>query len=637
MKRTIQKPRRTQAIFACAVALVLGGFAFGAGSAKGADPVDAGVPRAVPGEVLVVFDDAEAAELSVDAAEGEAQIMSRGAEIPVDAPADEAAPAVVEGYEIEEAEVIAPDLAGQTVVSLELANENDTAALIDALDGIEGVTAQPNYVYALVDSVSSVPLPNDKHFDLQYYLGPLGDGTNDSGANLIAAWEKYAEVDDPASVTVGVLDTGIDPTHPDLQENVRYDLAYNVVEDRPVMYDNKGHGTHVAGTIAATSNNEICVAGSATGAFASPDGSRVSVVPVNIFPEDPDEGTDVSNIVKGIDYLIDLIDDGTLTDLRVVNLSVGVYTDGDVYHFDPAFKSAIDEITARGVLCVGAGGNGDGDATPYTTPMFPSDYPPVLSVTSLTKEGANSAFSDYNAYKDISAPGEDIAATMTGGVYAYLSGTSMASPIVSSVAALMASANPALTPAEIHDLVRETAAPLPSSKNSHGSETGSAGAIDAAAAVAAAISGQESVGVYRLYNEWTGEHLLTADADEYMGLQQNHYGGWVGESSKFSALSKDAADGQPIYRLYNPYNGDHFYTESDEERANLEGVGWKFESIAWRGTDADEGIEVFRLYNPYMTSHGGLGNHLWTTSEAERDDLTARGWQQESCPWKALG
>ncbi len=648
MARTSLEPRRLGEAFALLVALVLGCFAVGAGTAMGAETPDA--PDAVPGEILVAFEDPEAAELSVDAAEGTAQVMALDleegelGELLADASADEAAPAIVEGFDVEEAEIIASDIAGQSVVSLELANEDDTDALIDALDAIPGVMAQPNYRYQLVDSTSTQSvLLSDEYYDLEYYLGPLGDGSGDSGANLEAAWQALTSVDDLSSVTVAVIDTGLDLSHPDLQENVLTDLAYDAWAEKPLAGDKYGHGTHVAGEIVATANNGIGIAGAASGAYASLPASLVRVLPVNVF--DDDDGAPVSAIIRGFDYVLDLKKSGKASDIRVVNLSLGIYEHDLSDKNDKLFQDGIDELTENGVLCVASGGNGDGH-DPYTEPCYPSDYENVLSVTSLTQQGANSEFSDYNMYKDISAPGEDIASTtpIADGAYVYRSGTSMASPIVSSAAALIASANPDLTPADIQGIICETAAPLPDDSNSHAGETGSAGALDAHAAVVRAIKlgggsvpepGDGTAPVYRLYNTFTGEHLLTADHNEYVTLRRDYYGSWRGEGEGFTVNPKDAEESAPVYRLYNPNNGDHFYTESEAEVASLEALGWHNESIGWRSVGEDEGIPVYRLYNPFMTGNQGRGNHLWTTDANELGDLTSLGWQLEECNWRA--
>ncbi len=643
MNRPVRTLRRLSAACAVLLTLVLASLAFGASVAKGSDASSASAPDAVPGEVLVLFEDPAAAALSVDAAEGVARPMALDASS--DAPAKDAAPVVVEGFEVEGAEVVAPDLAGHAVVSLELADDADTSALIDALDEIPGVTAQPNYLYEPFDEGEGAYV-DDPDLAKQYHLGPLGDGTSDSGANLFAAWEAYATVDEPASVTVAVLDSGMDVSHPDLQENVRLDLAWSAETEKPLTGDATGHGTKVAGIIAATANNALGVSGGATGACASLTEPHVSVLPVNVS-RSSDNLIPIDLLAKGVDYLIDLVESGELDDLRVVNMSLGTYATDEAE--DKLFQHILDEFEEHGILCVASGGNGHYGS--YTTPCYPSDFPEVLSVTSLSRQGANSYFSDYTRNKDISAPGEGIYTTLRSNAYgdrdekgARVDGTSFSAPIVSSVVALMASANPSLTPAELHDLVRATAAPLPNDSNPHTGQTGSAGALDAGAAVSAAIARNSAselpagtTRAHRLFNRWSGEHLLTADKDEYVGLRLNHYGDWLGDDASIIVNEPNTEGGTPVYRLYNEHNGDHFYTESEEEAASLERSGWTRENIAWRGAAEGVGIPVYRLYNPYMTENGGLGNHLWTTSKSECDALAALGWLPETATWLAVG
>ena len=654
MNRSFGNFRRPFAALLALLALALG-VSLGLGTVAQADD-SAAEPPVVPGEVLVLFEDPEAAELSVEVAEGDEAAL---AAVPAATSADgEASPeAVISDFELEDASVIADDLAGQSVVSVELSEPEDAEDFIAAMDAIPGVMAQPNYRYELIDDASMeavdaealAAMPNDKHLDLQYYLQPLGDGSGDSGVDAFGAWDELGTVASPSEVTVAVMDTGIDPTHPDLQKNIRYDLAYDAVANAPLTHDVQSHGTNVAGVIAATADNEIGVAGTATGSVMATGRDLVSVVPINVFryaDGESEPSANTGHMARGINYLIRLMESGQLTNLKVLNMSLGYYVD-DVYDADPAIRLAIDELTSRGVLCVAAGGNGNGESTPFTTPMFPSDYPSVLSVTALTEQGANSSYSDYNLEKDISAPGDGIATTEpTDGTsgYAYSSGTSLAAPIVSGSVALMASANPALSPAELIDIVKDTAAELPSKVNSHGSQTGSAGALDARAAVAEAIArtgepstpedpANETVSVYRLYNKLNGAHLITSDYNEYATLTLDRPNEWKGENLSFKALP---AGDVAVHRLYNPANGDHFYTASEDEVAALQPLGWKDEGVSWYGASAEDGVAVNRYYNRHQTEAGGLGNHLWTMDADEIASLSPSAWSDEGVAWYVL-
>ena len=84
----------------------------------------------------------------------------------------------------------------------------------------------------------------------------------------------------------------------------------------------------------------------------------------------------------------------------------------------------------------------------------------------------------------------------------------------------------------------------------------------------------------------------------------------------------------PVYRLYNPNAGDHHYTTSAAEKDNLVKVGWRYEGIGWYST-GNEGQPLYRLYNP----NAKAGSHHYTTNAAERDNLKKLGWRDEGIAW----
>ena len=129
--------------------------------------------------------------------------------------------------------------------------------------------------------------------------------------------------------------------------------------------------------------------------------------------------------------------------------------------------------------------------------------------------------------------------------------------------------------------------------------------------------------MYRLYNPNSGEHFYTAnetERDTLSGL------GWKYEGVAWNA--PDSSD-TPVYRLYNPNAGDHHYTTSEKEKDNLVSLGWKDEGIGWYSTGSD-GQALLRLYNPNAT---GAGAHHYTTSETEKDNLVSLGWKYEGIAW----
>ncbi len=135
--------------------------------------------------------------------------------------------------------------------------------------------------------------------------------------------------------------------------------------------------------------------------------------------------------------------------------------------------------------------------------------------------------------------------------------------------------------------------------------------------------------MYRLYNRWSGEHFYTGNPDERAVLVDV---GWTDEGVGWYAPEEGAS----VYRLYNPYaeGGDHHYTMSEGEYDALAKLGWKKEGICWRSAPADSVASepVLRQYSPYATS----GTHNYTVSEAERDALVKIGWIDEDVAWYAV-
>ncbi|WP_248922186.1 L,D-transpeptidase family protein [Olsenella intestinalis] len=130
--------------------------------------------------------------------------------------------------------------------------------------------------------------------------------------------------------------------------------------------------------------------------------------------------------------------------------------------------------------------------------------------------------------------------------------------------------------------------------------------------------------MYRLYNPWTGEHFYTASLFEAARVAE---AGWQWEAVGW--VAPDAGD--PVFRLYNPYAGDHHYTLSTVERDHLVSVGWRYEGIGWYSDGSADSLAVLRQYNPYATA----GAHNFTTSPAEDAHLASVGWRREGEAWRA--
>jgi subtilisin len=229
-------------------------------------------------------------------------------------------------------------------------------------------------------------------------------------AGITKVWGGSQPSATGAGVKVAVIDTGIDLYHPDLTGRVAGSVTY--VSGTTSANDDNGHGTHVAGTIAA-SQNTIGVVGVAPSA---------SLYAVKVL-DSRGSGWN-SAVATGIDWAAD-------HGVNVANMSLGSPTN------DWTLQSACDDAANRGVLLVCAAGN-SGDGDPNTTEIgYPGGYSSCVAVGAIDDTDALAWFSNTGSFVDVCAPGVSVYSTYKGGTYAWMSGTSMASPHASGVAALI--------------------------------------------------------------------------------------------------------------------------------------------------------------------------------------------------------
>lgn len=233
------------------------------------------------------------------------------------------------------------------------------------------------------------------------------------GVEVIQA-PKLWNVTKGKGVKVAVLDTGCEITHPDLKDRILGGRNFTD-DDRSnpdIFTDYNGHGTHVAGTIAATENTAGVIG-------AAPEAGLLIVKVLNKAGSGRYEW-----IIKGIEYAIDQNAD-------IISMSLGGPTDV------PELHAAIKAAVAKGILVVCAAGNeGDGDESTNEF-AYPGCYNEVISVGAVNLERNSSDFTNSNNEIDLVAPGERILSTYLNGKYATLSGTSMAAPHVSGALALI--------------------------------------------------------------------------------------------------------------------------------------------------------------------------------------------------------
>ena len=140
----------------------------------------------------------------------------------------------------------------------------------------------------------------------------------------------------------------------------------------------------------------------------------------------------------------------------------------------------------------------------------------------------------------------------------------------------------------------------------------------------AGAKAQQALDMWRLYNPYTGEHFYTADVVERDELGRL---GWHLEGVGWTA----PASGTEVWRLYNPFaaGGDHHYTMSHHEYVELQRLGWRGEGVGWRSAEKDGGVTIWRQYNPNSSS----GSHNYTPDTHERDELVRLGWVNEGVGW----
>ncbi|SDS97105.1 Subtilase family protein [Paenibacillaceae bacterium GAS479] len=259
--------------------------------------------------------------------------------------------------------------------------------------------------------------PSDPGLSKQAYLKQIG------------AREAWSKVRPQSSVTIAVVDTGIDLNHPDLKPNLLQGV--NLQNPGSPAQDDNGHGTSVAGVIAASGNNAAGITGVLW---------KARLLPVKALDEDGygDEKQLGEGILKAIEK-----------GARIVVLSVGLY------HSSPYMREIVDLAEKKGVLLVAATGNDAERFGSKTTIKYPAAYPTVLSVGGIGPDGIPEPRSSRGSEIDLAGAWR-VYTTEMGGSYHYEEGTSMAAPQAAAAAALLWAKYPDLKPYQIRSLLRQT-------------------------------------------------------------------------------------------------------------------------------------------------------------------------------------
>lgn len=358
-------------------------------------------------------------------------------------------------------------------------------------------SVEPNFL------VTATAIPNDPSFNKQWYLSHI---------NMPSAWDLYQGNSD---IIVAVLDTGVNYNHPDLRDKMWSNSAEteNGIDDDFNGYiddingyctsvpknsehpydpmDDNGHGTMVAGIIAASANNTAGIAGIDW---------NCKILPVKML-DSTGEGSTFSAI-EGIYFAIDQGAD-------IINMSYGAYNDSGEEN------KAIWDAYQAGVTLVAAAGNDN------TGLAYPAKYMPVISAGATGRTDQRSSFSNYGEGLDIVAPGEQILSTNINNAYSSGSGTSFSAPVVTGILSLLQGQNQAITP-EAAEWLLESSAFMPSPyENSEWNSYYGYGRVDAAVTLTQSLpdlsldagNNKDSASPLIINQTYSQQHELPLDDD----------------------------------------------------------------------------------------------------------------------------
>jgi len=249
--------------------------------------------------------------------------------------------------------------------------------------------AEPNHILAAQEVI-----PNDPAWGLQY--------------NMVAirAPQGWVYSTGSSAVTIAIIDSGVDMTHPDLFGKIVAGYDFVNGDDNPA--DDYGHGTHVAGLAVAFGNNGIGIAGTSWGA---------RIMPVKVL-----NSSGVGTYFNAATGIVWAADQGA----QVINLSFGASESRQI------LEDAVNYAAARGILLVGAAGNNGSPSV-----LYPAAYPAVIAVSATNSANQRAIFSNYGPQIELAAPGAGIYSLHLGGGYMTRNGTSMSAPQVSGLAAIL--------------------------------------------------------------------------------------------------------------------------------------------------------------------------------------------------------
>lgn len=338
---------------------------------------------------------------------------------------------IVYGSEYVSDELLVQPVAGVTDEQLEAIFKSHNVTVADTIPqiNVKRLKVSPNAIEQVKSALEKTPLfsyiennflatgskiPNDSYYSSQWHLPKI---SSPGGWDINTGY---------GGVPIAIIDSGVDPAHQDLSAKLL--PGYNYLDNTTNTADVLGHGTSVAGSAAALSNNVTGIAGVA---WNNP------IMPLVVL--DSTNYASYSNIAKAITYAAD-------HGVRVMNISIGGTSSSST------LQNAVNYAWNKGAVIFAAAANNS-----TNTPYYPAACNNVVAVSATTSSDTLASFSNYGDWIDISAPGASIYTTANGGGYRSASGTSFSSPISAGLAALIISANSSLTNSQVVDIIEKNA------------------------------------------------------------------------------------------------------------------------------------------------------------------------------------
>jgi subtilisin family serine protease len=500
-----------------------------------------------------------------------------------------------------------------------------------------------------VKIVSNAAIPNDYYYSR---IGSWGQSYDDLwGLKKIKAAEGWDTTTGSSSLVVAVIDTGVDTDHEDLAANIwnndgengltesddicwsgaPADKKTNNCDDDDNGYlddwrgydfstvekaedndpaDGHGHGTHVAGTVAAVGNNATGIVGV---------GWNTKIMALKGL-SDGGEGYDV-DLATALVYAAD-------NGAKVVNNSWVGYGSSSI------INAAIDYAhDTKGVTLIAAAGNEDDDTSNY----FPAANSKVITVSATNHLDGRAAFSNYGTKLDVAAPGGD--SSGWGGINSYIlstcsstgawacdvgvnyttaRGTSMSAPHVSGLAALLLANSPTMTNETIRERLRSTADDMGTTGKDIYFGYGRINAYKALNNIVTTPPPPPAkTPVYRFFNRKKGTHFYTASLAEKNRVIALWSSTFRYEGVAYNLNYSSGRNTAPLYRFFNVRNGTHFFTASLAEKNNVIAKWsstYRYEGVAWYvSNSSSSSFPVYRFFNRKS------GTHFYTASVTEKN------------------